>query len=453
MTRLDTVFLSSPVLTDLGVAPGGDTVPTTGDDTLTGTDGNDLITGLEGNDEIYGGLGSDVLSGGAGDDLMYGGDGNDTFLPGSGNDTGYGGAGDDHFSYPFFPTRATVNWYGGEGNDIFVFNDLLDGIADGGTGDDKLYLNWSRTTLDPVVLSTSGASFAGLTLTISGIESFEIYAGSGSDTITTGDGNDVLWLEWGANLADAGGGDDRVSYAAGMANTLEGGAGHDILTVTTMPFLWALSFEVTDSGVNDGFGSVISGFEAYEVIGRLYDDTVLLGAGNDRFAGGRGNDSGDGAGGDDTLIGGAGADTLSGGTGNDVLAGQAGQDVLYGGDGADRLFTGDDSNWLFGGAGADVFRFDAGSVASRIEDWEHGLDRLRIHRDLIGGALADGRLGAGNLAQGAATGAAAQFVYRVVGPDGVLVWDDNGSGAGGETVIAYFTGAPTLSGAWITLFS
>ncbi|QLQ18763.1 MAG: hypothetical protein HZT43_08960 [Exiguobacterium profundum] len=176
MTRYDTVLLPSSVLTDLGVAPGGDTVPTTGDDTLTGTDGNDLITGLEGNDEIYGGLGSDVLSGGVSDDLMYGGDGNDTFLPGTGNDTGYGGAGDDHFSYPFFPTRATVNWYGGEGNDIFVFNDLLDGIADGGTGEDKLYLHWTRTTLDPVVLSTSGASFAGLTLSISGIESFEIYA-------------------------------------------------------------------------------------------------------------------------------------------------------------------------------------------------------------------------------------------------------------------------------------
>lgn len=433
--------------------PGGDTVPTDGDDTLTGTTGNDLLTGLAGNDEIYGGQGADVLSGGDGNDLMFGGDGNDTFLPGTGNDTGYGGAGDDQFNYPFSPTRSTLEWYGGEGNDIFILTDLLDGVVAGDSGTDKLYLHWARSTLDPVVLTPDGASFDGMALAISGIDVFEIRTGSGSDSITTGDGDDALYLEWGANVADAGGGNDRVSYSLGMENRLEGGDGNDVLSVTTMPFGWGLYFEVTESGVNDGFGSDISGFEHYVVTGRRYDDHAVLGTGNDRFLGAYGNDDGAGGAGNDALYGGAGDDTLSGGDGEDFVSGNAGQDVLYGGAGDDRLLTGEDANWLFGGAGSDIFRFETGGAQSRIEDWEAGIDRLRIDRDLIGGGLADGRLRLVNLSYDTASGLSAQFVYRIDGSDGVLLWDANGSETGGESVIAYVTDAPTLSAGMILLFS
>jgi len=46
--------------------------------TITGTAGNDIITGTTSADEIYGGDGNDTLTGGAGNDVIYGGKGTDT---------------------------------------------------------------------------------------------------------------------------------------------------------------------------------------------------------------------------------------------------------------------------------------------------------------------------------------------------------------------------------------
>lgn len=69
--------------------PVGSTVPTEGNDVLTGTaaketiqgrGGDDIIKGMDGADTLYGNNGNDRLIGGLGADILKGGDGADTFV-------------------------------------------------------------------------------------------------------------------------------------------------------------------------------------------------------------------------------------------------------------------------------------------------------------------------------------------------------------------------------------
>lgn len=92
--------------------------------------------------------------------------------------------------------------------------------------------------------------------------------------------------------------------------------------------------------------------------------------------------------GSDTLYGEGGNDQLLGQAGNDVLVGGSGRDTLTGGAGADRLFGGYDADvlrgnsgddFLKGEGGADVFEFRVGDGADTINDWDDGVDRIRLY--------------------------------------------------------------------------
>ena len=75
---------------------------------------------------------------------------------------------------------------------------------------------------------------------------------------------------------------------------------------------------------------------------------------DDKIKGGIGNDELDGGAGDDTLAGFMGHDHLDGGEGDDFLAGMRGKDYLDGGEGDDFLDGGRGRDHLVGGAGDDV---------------------------------------------------------------------------------------------------
>ncbi len=77
------------------------TIPTEGDDVLTGTKGADIIDGGGGDDIINSGAGDDHVSGGEGDDKINAGSGDDTLIGGAGNDTLNGGGGSDCFVFNF----------------------------------------------------------------------------------------------------------------------------------------------------------------------------------------------------------------------------------------------------------------------------------------------------------------------------------------------------------------
>ena len=68
----------------------------------------------------------------------------------------------------------------------------------------------------------------------------------------------------------------------------------------------------------------------------------------DTLEGGAGNDIIDGFSGNDTIYGNAGDDLLGGGLGNDTIAGGAGNDLLYGGGGVNTaVLAGTRSDWVF----------------------------------------------------------------------------------------------------------
>jgi Ca2+-binding RTX toxin-like protein len=139
-------------------------------------------------------------------------------------------------------------------------------------------------------------------------------------------------------------------------------------------------------------------------------------------------------------------------TGNDIanfLTGNAGANRLSGRSGNDTLIGGEGNDTLTGGVGADRFRFDAlDDGTDRIADFTRSdRDRLEISRagfDLS----ANFRLTAATLINDdnpVARGSGPAFLFDT--DSGRLIFDANGSAAGGQTVLATLSGVPALAAA------
>ncbi len=173
--------------------------------------------------------------------------------------------------------------------------------------------------------------------------------------MTGGTGNDQLDGGTDNDTVSAGAGDDIViSGPLGGVDSLDGGAGTDILNLVRSEVA-AISLDLSANLAGPltlSDGTVIRNFERINVSGSdTGDDTLTGGALQDSLRGGGGNDSLSGSGGDDVLNGGAGIDTVSGGDGNDTIdsADAAGADVLSGDAGVDvlNLFRGSSSGVVF----------------------------------------------------------------------------------------------------------
>lgn len=86
----------------------------------------------------------------------------------------------------------------------------------------------------------------------------------------------------------------------------------------------------------------------------LAPNTIYASDSADLVQGGQFNDTFLMGGGDDFVVAGAGDDVVSGGNGSDILYGQEGNDLLFGDAGNDRLYGGSGDDILEGGAGADL---------------------------------------------------------------------------------------------------
>ena len=202
--------------------------------------------------------------------------------------------------------NAPINVVDNAGNDTITGNagaNLIEvsggvDVAHGGSGTDRLFVDYSSATgsiTGTAVSITDGGSHA---VTFDGFENFTIYTGSGADTLTVGDGE---------NIIHSGAGNDTITSGNGH-NQIVAGSGDDTVTA------------------GDGGNRIWGG---------LGNDTITSGTGNDYVNGGAGDDTLTGGGGDDTVIGGKGNDTISGGAGNDVLFGGPGINTLDGGTGVD----------------------------------------------------------------------------------------------------------------------
>ena len=136
----------------------------------------------------------------------------------------------------------------------------------------------------------------------------------GSDTIDTGDGNDLVYAGGGNDDVNTHGGNDRIFCGLGD-DTVDAGGDND--------------------RVSGGWGN----------------DTLRLGGGDDFARGDAGNDF---------IYGHNGMDTMYGCGGLDELYGERDNDTLWGGLGNDRLFGGDDNDTLGGVLGTNTLMGEDG---------------------------------------------------------------------------------------------
>ncbi|WP_414922695.1 beta strand repeat-containing protein, partial [Pseudomonas sp. IT-P294] len=153
----------------------------------------------------------------------------------------------------------------------------------------------------------------------------------GNDTVSGGDGNDILF-------------GDLVSFN-GVA-----GEGYQAMQAFVAQQTGVDVSKVTTSNVHQ---FITEHYTAFDVSG-AHD-------GNDTLLGGAGNDILFGSGGNDVLDGGKGNDILLGGSGNDSLMGGQGNDILIGGSGADTFV------WKAGDTGNDVIKDFKASEGDRID--------------------------------------------------------------------------------------
>jgi serralysin len=332
-----------------------------------GGSGNDTIIGNAAANELQGQNGDDILDGGPGADILSGGNGNDRYVVDQAGD-------------------AIVE-SAGQGNDLLVARASY-----------TLALGASIETMTTV----SAAALTAINLTGNEIGQ-SIYGNSGDNILIGLGGSDYL----------VGGlGNDRfIVDESDFISELVGG-GDDWLIVPGTYILREGSEIETLAAINQ------DSFDAVNLTGNEYGQSLYGSQGVNSMHGGAGNDYLVGLGGNDFLIGGDGGDNLAGGAGNDIyyvdtgdwvietagqgddlvvafdhfalrvgesvetlaaaegsaaiiLTGNAGAQSIYGNAGNNVLTGGGGADYLVGGAGNDTFALSNGSVAN-IGDYAGG---------------------------------------------------------------------------------
>jgi trimeric autotransporter adhesin len=337
--------------------------PTSGNDSMIGTEGADTLSGGAGHDRLFGDNPINPAPVG-GNDTLLGGEGNDHLAGLGGNDWLEGGAGDDRLS-------------GDKGMDIYRFGagDGHDIVEASGYAEGNLVQFGTDITPQGVTLSFVEASgFYGegnivhadpsyyrTQSDIRSPNSIVVTLNSTGETLTL-DG--WYWETW----------EDGRPF--GVATMLPQ------FTVDTLRFADGTTWDV--SMINEQANHATP---SADLLRGIHTDDTLSGLGGD--------DVMDGYLGDDVLAGGNGNDLLRGGFGGDQLDGGAGADILEGGQGFDILTGGEGNDTLDGGSGDDVYL--VGSGEDIIREFSGGTDLLVLPRNILPGDVSVWQNGAGEL--------------------------------------------------------
>jgi Ca2+-binding RTX toxin-like protein len=258
--------------------------------TITGTANADTLTGTEGGDTIRGGAGNDQLYGYTGDDVLYGEAGDDYLSGDVGNDT----------------------LYGGDGNDTLLGGDGID-LLDGGAGNDTIYSYLVGNTTS-VVRGGDGddtlSVYRNMTPNSNGTD-------YGANTIDGGAGNDSLTLGTDVRSFD-------FANVRNVENVLVGGWMSAVLDIggATVAAGQVMSISVNSTanlshGLVVNAGGMVSG-GALNITTSTFSDASWGAALNDVIVCGGGNDTIKTNYGNDSIVGGKGNDTIDGGAGIDM---------------------------------------------------------------------------------------------------------------------------------------
>ena len=275
------------------------------DDIRTGG-GNDILRGEAGNDTLRGEAGSDQLFGGAGTDVLLGGAAGDTLDGGEGADELEGGAGDDIL---LFDPGAAVSL---DGVTVFEVEDTkISGGSDidtlqGTTGNDLIDFNNTALETDiEIIRSGDGADFIVGRLDTTLADQFQVFAGSGDDTVSffgvTTNNLDLSGIDGAFNATT---GTWTVDYTGNSGVTLTQASLVNFDPATTalnslFPSANFLNANIIDggSGVNTIFGSegsdlIFGGVNTTDdTTLNTFDDKLYANGGNDVLVGGAGYDT------------------------------------------------------------------------------------------------------------------------------------------------------------------
>ena len=213
--------------------------------------------------------------------------------------------------------------------------------------------------------------------------------GDGDDTVITGPGDDTVSIGDGDDTAQTGAGDDLIiAGAGGGIDVIDGGLGSDTVSYPSAENPVLIDLRTADRSAQAAGATTIGakltddGYDPTTPVGYaegLDIETDILisienadgGAGNDTILGNDGNNTLQGMGGDDDLQGFAGNDALQGGTGNDLVSGGSGNDDVDGGRGDDNVSSGE---------GDDTATYVAGQNvgATDFYDGNQGTDTLTL---------------------------------------------------------------------------
>ncbi|WP_064709925.1 M10 family metallopeptidase C-terminal domain-containing protein [Rhizobium bangladeshense] len=370
----------------------------------TGNNLNNTITGGAAIDILSGGAGDDTLNGGAGADTLIGGTGNDTYIVDNASDvvTENADQGIDTVQTALASHTLAANVdnltysgtapFTGTGNDLAntikgaAGADTLDGKAGadiliGGTGNDTYLVDnvgdvvTERPNEGADLVKTTLSSYA-LTNNVEQL----IFIGTG-DFAGTGNGL--------ANTITGGAGNDLLDGGVGN-DTLDGGAGSDIYVVDS-------ASDVIKEAVSAGTDEIRAMLAVYSLV-TLVNVENLTYTGFASFSG----------------TGNALANTITGGAGNDTLNGGAGTDTLIGGEGNDTYIVDNVGDLITEAAdeGTDTVRTTLASytLGSDVENLSFvgtvafagtGNDLANTIRGGAGADTLDGKVGADTLIGGA----------------------------------------------------
>ncbi|MCC3531191.1 MAG: calcium-binding protein [Microcoleus sp. PH2017_21_RUC_O_A] len=390
-----------------------------GKDKIKGGDDENDIDGGDDDDDIEGGKGKDKLTGGIGNDKLTGDDGDDEIDGGEGTNTLSGGAGKNRFIYRVSREKIKTVAEADLITDFKVDDDLLELSA-------AAFGNLSVASLTRVAITATSA--------VGSIGSSNLLDFSADITVTS-----IATLQ--ARFAALGGNSDAPTFcqftdAETNRTVLVFAVGARFEVVTSFSLKFSLQIK----------NFVFSGPPLNVPVGTSGPDNLNFGT----FPAAVNFNA---LGGDDNIVGSNFNDTINGGDGNDTITGGLGADVLSGGSGTDLfVYTttkeGGDKITDFK-SGTDKFQFVSGEFGNLTST--NFVSVSGSTPDITGKQLViftGGTYASLEAAQAKALGSSttpAFFAYNNAANETVLVFDSNGTIAGGFTTVANLgTAAGTL---------